>query len=98
MPSNSIESCAEVSATLPTWVIGQMKRPRSSRLEKRHIPCPSYHEQLDQMTALASKRKQRARMRTLLQRLLNQHRETINAFTHIGDPTRQPHLGHAGAG
>ena len=50
------------------------------------------------MTAFTPKREQRAGMRTLRKHLLNQHRQTINTLPHIGDPARQPHFGHAGAG
>ncbi len=42
-PSKSIDSCAADSLTEPSRVTGQMKRPRSSRLENRHRPWPSHH-------------------------------------------------------
>src|SRR3546814_14534630 len=40
-------------------------------------------EQLDQIAALAAEREQRARVRTLLQHLLHQHREPIEPLAHI---------------
>ena len=54
-------------------------------------------KQLDQMTTFTTEGEQRARMRALLQHLLNQHRQTIKTFMHIGHAARQPHLGRAGA-
>ena len=50
------------------------------------------------MTALAPKRKERTRMRALLEHLLNQHRQTIDALAHIGDPAGQPYLARARTG
>ena len=50
------------------------------------------------MTTFTPERKQRARVGTLLQHLLNQRRQTINTLPHICDPARQPHFGYAGAG
>ena len=41
-------------------------------------------QQLDQIAALAAKGKQGAGMRALLQHLLRQHRQTVEAFAHIG--------------
>ena len=46
IPSSSIESCAGVSETTPPVACGQMKRPRSSRLAKRHRPSPSHQSTL----------------------------------------------------
>src|SRR5207249_11911570 len=46
IPSGSIESCAGVSETVPLVAGGQMKRPRSSLLAKRHSPSPSHQSTL----------------------------------------------------
>src|SRR3546814_998222 len=46
-------------------------------------------EQLDQIAALAAEREQRARVRTLLQHLLHQHREPIEPLAHIGGAAGQ---------
>src|SRR3546814_6182836 len=46
-------------------------------------------EQLDQIAALAAEREQRARVRTLLQHLLHQHRETIEPLAHVGGAAGQ---------
>jgi hypothetical protein len=43
IPSSSIDSCADDSRTVPSFVTGQMNRPRSRRLANRHSPCPSHH-------------------------------------------------------
>ena len=42
IPSNSIDSCAGVTATLPSDADGHTKRPRSRRFENRHAPWPSH--------------------------------------------------------
>src|ERR1035438_9797153 len=36
MPSISIDSCARVRETVPSFACGQMKRPRSNRFANRH--------------------------------------------------------------
>ena len=46
MPSNSIDNCARVSATVPDSAFGQMKRPRSSRFANRHNPSLSHQSSL----------------------------------------------------
>src|SRR5262249_30727298 len=46
MPSSSIDSCAGVRCTEPEVARGHTKRPRSSRLAKRHSPSPSAHSTL----------------------------------------------------
>ena len=38
MPSRSINTCADVSATVHVAVTGQTKRPRSIRFENRQSP------------------------------------------------------------
>lgn len=42
IPSNSIDNCAAVTLTLPSFAAGQTKRPRSRRLLKRHAPWLSH--------------------------------------------------------
>ena len=56
MPSSSIESCAWVRLTLPVFVAGQTKRPRSIRLENRHSPWPSYQRSLTRSPRLPERR------------------------------------------
>ncbi len=41
IPSSNIESWAGDSVTTPALVVGQMKRPLSSRFANRHKPWPS---------------------------------------------------------
>jgi hypothetical protein len=57
MPSNSIESCARVSDTVPLSTFGQTKRPRSRRFENRHetITIPPQH--FDEIAAPAAEQK-----------------------------------------
>jgi len=43
MPSNNIDSCAGVSATVPLVTCGQMNLPRSSLFANKHNPSPSHH-------------------------------------------------------
>src|SRR5215471_9037159 len=43
MPSNSIDSCARVRATVPFSTFGQINRPFSNRFANRHSPSPSHH-------------------------------------------------------
>ena len=40
-PSSSIDICAGVSVTEPSFVAGQVNRPFSSRFANRQKPCPS---------------------------------------------------------
>ena len=44
MPSSSIDNCARVNATVPSFACGQMKRPRSSRFANKHRPSSSAHK------------------------------------------------------
>ena len=37
-PSRSIESCAAVNTTFPSFADGHTNRPRSRRFENRHAP------------------------------------------------------------
>ena len=46
IPSNSMASCAGVSAAAAPPVVGQTNRPFSSRLANRHRPCPSHQSTL----------------------------------------------------
>src|SRR3546814_13340014 len=55
MPSNSIESWAAVITTEPVLVEGHTNRPRSIRLENRHMPWPSYQSSLTRSPRLPRK-------------------------------------------
>ena len=44
MPSMSIDSCARVRETVPSFACGQMKCPRSNRFANRHRPSSSAHK------------------------------------------------------
>ena len=46
MPSCSMESCALLRWISPSLALGQMKRPRSSRLANRHKLLPSHQSSL----------------------------------------------------
>src|SRR3546814_9807818 len=52
---NSIESWAAVITTEPVLVEGHTNRPRSIRLENRHMPWPSYQSSLTRSPRLPRK-------------------------------------------
>ena len=84
MPSSNIDSCAGVSVTVPSL----RDRPREAALlqplgeqaEALAVPV----QNLDQVAAPAAEHEQVARERLLLQHLLRQHRQAVEALPHVG--------------
>ena len=70
---------------------GQMKRPRSSRLAYRHMPCPSCHSTLIRSPRRPRKTYRCPHVRIALERLLDQQRQPIHAAAQVGDAGRDPH-------
>ena len=87
MPSSSIDNCAAVSTTDPSFACGHKNRPRSSRLANRHnLAVPPQH--LDQIAAATTEHEQRAAMRVEA-KVVDPRRQPVKAFPHVGDAARQ---------
>jgi len=82
-------SCAAVIVTAPADAEGQVKRPRSSRLAKRHMPWPSCHRIFYQPTTPSAKYKKPSAVRIALALLLHQDGRAIKASPHVGMARRQ---------
>ena len=91
MPSMSIESCARVSETVPSFACGQMKRPRSRRLANKHRPSSSAHKILIVSPAPA-KNKDVSGERLLVEHGLHLRTQTVEATTHVGHAGCKPDL------
>jgi hypothetical protein len=76
----------------PSAGVGQMKRPRSSRLVYSDIPVP---QDLQQIVAAAAKDVDAARMQIARQRLLHLQGQSVHPTPHVGGAGREPDA-HAG--
>ena len=75
---------------LPSAGDGHAKRPFSNRLENRQAPWPSNQIAFSRSPPPPPKHKQMAQVRILLQDLLGQSRQPVEAFPRVGDAGSQP--------
>ena len=76
-----------VSVIVPALVISQLKRPIFQPLGEQAEALPVPVQNFDEVTSAAAEGKQVARERILLEQLLRQHGEAVEAAAHVGGAT-----------
>src|SRR5690349_3818424 len=92
-PVDPFEQVAELRRGDRHHAVGWRRPNEAAALEplrKQAHALPIVPQHLDEVTAAAAKHKQIAAVRVMAQRLLNEQRQPIKPFAHIGPTRRQP--------